>query len=215
MNEGPAGGRSIAAAVSLPVSNGGTGAGGLPAMNGSVLRLISASFLMGAASTAVWSFGGQLASQQLGWGPTGTGILWTCIGAAGIAGAWAGALSARFGIDPVHRTFLGLMAASIIAVGLGTATPAFTLIGGALFGGAYVMVSGVYLIWGVQALPDRPATGLMIGFLMMAVGQTAGAPVFGLLMAGTGPGPAIICFAGIAILAGIFWANSVIGPVPA
>lgn len=62
------------------------------------------------------------------------------------------------------------------------------------------MVSGGYLIWGVQALPDCPATALRIGFLMMAVGQTAGAPVFGLL---------------IAILAGVFRAKRVIGTVPA
>lgn len=206
---------AIAAAISLPASSGGTGAGGLPPLNGPVLRLISASFLMGAASTAVWSFGGQLVSQQLGWGPTGTGILWTCIGVAGIAGAWAGTLVARFGIDPVHRTFLGLMAAGILAVGLGNAPPALTLTGAAFFGAAYVMVSGVYLIWGIQALPDRPATGLMIGFLMMAVGQTAGAPVFGLLMAGPGPVPAVVCFGGIAILAGFFRAKRVTDPVPA
>lgn len=59
---------AIAAAVSLPASYGGKDDGGVPAMNGPVLRLISASFLMRAASTAVWSFGGQFASQQLGWG---------------------------------------------------------------------------------------------------------------------------------------------------
>ncbi|MBP0614038.1 MFS transporter [Jiella mangrovi] len=206
---------AIAAAVSLPASNGGTEAGGLPPMNGPVLRLISASFLMGASSTAVWSFGGQLVSQQLGWGPTGTGVLWTCIGAAGIAGAWAGSLVNRFGLDAVHWTFLGLMAASILLIGLGIAPPALTLAGGALFGGAYVMVSGVYLVWGVQALPNRPATGLMVGFLMMAVGQTAGAPVFGLLMAESGPAPAVLCFGGIAILAGVFRAKAVIDPVTA
>ena len=199
---------AVAAAVSLPASNGGKGAGGLPPMNGSVLRLISASFLMGAASTAVWSFGGQLLSQQLGWGPTGTGILWTCIGAGGIAGAWAGTLSNRFGLDPVHWAFLGLMAAGILAVGSGLATPALALIGGALFGAAYVMLTGVYLIWGIHALPDRPATGLMIGFLTIAVGQTAGAPLFGFLMAGPGAGPAVTCFAVVALLAGAFRARS-------
>ncbi|MGK7754203.1 MULTISPECIES: MFS transporter [unclassified Roseovarius] len=199
---------ALAAAVSLPASRGGQGAGGLPPMNGPVVRLISASFLMGAASTALWSFGGQLVSQQLGWGPTGTGILWTCIGAGGIAGAWAGTLVGRFGPDPVHWTFLGLMAASIIAVGSGLATPALALIGGALFGAAYVMLTGVYLVWGTHALPDRPATGLMIGFLTIAVGQTAGAPLFGFLMAGPGAGPAVICFAVIALLAGTLRARS-------
>ncbi|SDE97193.1 Predicted arabinose efflux permease, MFS family [Salipiger thiooxidans] len=199
---------AVAAAASLPASGGGEGAGGLPPMKGPVLRLISASLLMGAASTALWSFGGELVSQQLDWGPTGTGILWTCIGAGGIAGAWAGTLIGRFGLDPVHRTFLGLMAASILAVGSGIATPALALIGGAFFGAAYVMLTGVYLVWGTHALPGRPATGLMIGFLTIAIGQTAGAPFFGFLMAGPGAGPAVICFAVLALLAGFFRARS-------
>ena len=147
-------------------------------------------------------------SQQLGWGPTGTGVLWTCIGAGGIAGAWAGTLVDRFGLNPIHWTFLGLMSASIITVGSGVAAPALALIGGALFGAAYVMLTGVYLVWGTHALPDRPATGLMIGFLTIAVGQTAGAPLFGFLMADPGAGPTVICFAVIALLAGTFRARS-------
>ncbi|WP_111430090.1 MFS transporter [Rhodobacteraceae bacterium DSL-40] len=199
---------AVAAAVSLPASRGGEGAGGLPPMTGPVMRLISASFLMGAASTALWSFGGQLVSQQPGWGPAGTGLLWTCIGAGGIAGAWAGTLIGRFGLDPVHWTFLGLMAAGILAVGSGIVPPALALTGGALFGAAYVMLTGVYLVWGIHAVPDRPATGLMIGFLTIAVGQTAGAPLFGFLMAGPGAGAAVMCFAAVALLAGAFRAGS-------
>ncbi|SES00684.1 Predicted arabinose efflux permease, MFS family [Tranquillimonas rosea] len=206
---------AIAAAVSLPASRGGEGAGGLPPMSGPVMRLISASFLMGAASTALWSFGGQLVSQHLGWGPTGTGILWTCIGAGGIAGAWAGTLVTRLGLDRVHRAFLGLMAASIVALGSGIASPALALVSGALFGAAYVMLTGVYLVWGIHALPARPATGLMVGFLTIAVGQTAGAPVFGLLMAGPGAEPAALCFAALALLAAGFRARSVVTAAPA
>ena len=198
---------AVAAAVALPASRGGKGAGGLPPMTGPVLRLIVASFLMGAASTALWSFGGQLVSQQLGWGSTGTGLLWTCIGAGGIAGAWAGTLIGRFGLDPVHRTFLGLMAAGILAVGSGIATPALAMVGGALFGAAYVMLTGVYLVWGIRALPERPATGLMVGFLTIAVGQTAGAPLFGVLLAGPGAGLAVTAFAVLALFAGVFRAG--------
>ena len=178
---------AFAAALSLPDATSKKGAGGL----------IAASFLMGAASTALWSFGGQIVSTRLDWGPTGTGIVWSCIGAGGIAGAWAGSLVARFGIDRVHWAFLALMSAGILAVGFGPAIPAVALVGGAIFGAAYV-------IWGVRALPDRPATGLMIGFLTIAVGQTAGAPIFGLVIQVVGMGTAVICFAGCALVAGAF-----------
>ncbi|RYH00558.1 MFS transporter, partial [Salipiger sp. IMCC34102] len=84
-----------------------------------------------------------------------------CIGTGGLAGAWAGTLVGRFGLDRVHWSFLGLMAASILSVGFGLG-PIPTLVGGAVFGVAYVMLTGVYLIWGTHALPDRPATGLMV-----------------------------------------------------
>jgi hypothetical protein len=50
------------------------------------------------------------------------------------------------------------------------------------------------------ALSDRPATGLMIGFLTIAVGQTAGAPVFGLLLGGFGAEPAAMAFAALPLL---------------
>ncbi|MGY9046462.1 hypothetical protein P775_26790 [Puniceibacterium antarcticum] len=116
-------------------------------MTGPVLRLISASLLMGAASTALWSFGGQLVANQLDWGTTGTGLLWTCIGVGGLVGALAGTLVGKFVLDRVHWAFLGLMAASILSVGLGLG-PVPTLVGGTVFGAAYVMLTGVYLIWG-------------------------------------------------------------------
>ena len=200
---------AVAAAIALPAASGSARAGGLPRMTGMVLRLMSASVLTGAASTGLWSFGGQLVTEQMGWGPTGTGLLWTCIGIGGLVGALAGALVGRFGLDPVHRAFLGLMAASILSVGIGLG-PIPALTGGAIFGAAYVMLTGVYLIWGVRALPDRPASGLMVGFLSIAVGQTVGAPLFGALLAGPGAVSAVVCFAGLALLAGVFRARSAV-----
>lgn len=176
---------------------------GLPPLNTTLKHLIIASFLMGASSTALWSFGSQLVTLRLGWSHTGAGLLWITIGAAGIAGAGAGALVARFGIDRTHWLFLGALAGGILLVGFESTTPALTLIGGALFGTAYIMLTGVYLVWGVSALPNRPATGLMIGFLTIAIGQTAGAPLFGLFMDRLTPTYAVMAFACLAFTAGL------------
>ncbi|SEB05070.1 MFS transporter [Rubrimonas cliftonensis] len=198
---------AAAAWRALPAARGGDGAGGWPTLDAAVLRLIGACFLMGAASTAVWSFGGQLVALRPGWDSAGTGLLWSVIGAGGIAGAWAGALVARFGLDDVHRAFLGLMAAGAVAVGSGFASPPLVLAGGALFGAAYVMLTGVYLVWGVRAFAQRPATGLMVGFLTIAVGQTVGAPLFGALLDMIGAVGAVTSFAAIALLSGLFSAG--------
>ncbi|MEN7536984.1 MFS transporter [Aurantiacibacter flavus] len=191
------------ASVALPSTRGSASSIGLPRITKPLGSLIVATFLIGMASTAIWSFGGQLVSQNLGWGPTGTAILWSGIGTGGIIGAWAGSLVSRFGLQRIHLLFCGAVAATIAAVGSGVAMAGLVLASGALFGAAYVMLSGVYLIWGVQALPERPATGLTIGFLTLAIGQTVGASLFGLLLGGPGMGTAIIAFAAIAMAAGV------------
>jgi len=195
---------AVAAAVAIPNARGGSDAPrGLPPLTGDLRRLIAAAFLMGAASTAIWSFGGQLATLRLGWTADGIGLLWIAIGAAGAAGAWAGPLVGRFGVDRVHRASLAALALGSLAVGWALAAPVTMLIGGVLFGAAYVMLTGVYLVWGVAAVPGRPATGLMIGFLTIAVGQTTGAPLFGLLLDGLGPGAAVLTFAVLGLSAGV------------
>lgn len=130
--------------------------GGLPAINGVLKRLIAAAFLMGAASTAVWSFGGQIVARHLGWSHAEISVLRIAIGAAGIIGSGAGAWIARFGIRRVHWASLIVFAAGILAVGLASQSALLTVGGGVLFGAAYITLTGVYLVWGVEALPDRP-----------------------------------------------------------
>lgn len=202
-------GLALAVARTVPRTGGPRAGGGsamtrgLPPLSDDLARLIAAAFLMGVASTALWSFGGQLLALRLGWETAGIGLFWTAIGVAGIAGAWAGGLASRFGINRLHLAFLGVMASGMVAAGFATVTPASALVGGALFGAAYVMLTGIYLVWGVAALPDRPATGLMVGFLTVAIGQTAGAPLFGLLMDGLGPDHAVITFAALGMTAGL------------
>lgn len=180
------------------------GRSGLPALHANLVRLIGAAFLMGASSTALWSFGGEIAATRLEWSTPGIGLLWSAIGAAGIAGAAAGWLVTRVGLNVAHGLFLGVLAASIAMVGLAFTTPMLTLVGGALFGAAYVMLTGIYLVWGTSALPHRPATGLMIGFLTVAIGQTAGAPVFGLLIGHVSLATAVWIFAAVGLAAGLF-----------
>ena len=177
--------------------------GGLPIGNAALKRLMVAAFLAGAGSTAVWSFGSRLVSARLGWDSAEAALLWIAIGAAGIVGASAGVLTARLGINLAHRLSLGAMAAGILLVGMGGSSMAPVLGAGALFGAAYIMLTGVYLVWGVSALPDRPATGLTAGFLALAIGQTVGAPVFGYLASRLTPDSAVIAFTGLALAAGL------------
>ena len=98
---------AIAVIISVPGNTQAAGSRvkGLPPFSKTLKRLIIASFLMGASSTALWSFGSQLVTLRLDWGHTGAGLLWIAIGAAGMAGAGAGALVTRFGINRTHWLF--------------------------------------------------------------------------------------------------------------
>lgn len=198
-------GLAFAAAFTLPrgLQRATTSTQGMPSLTSALRRLIAAAFLTGAASTAIWSFGAQLVALRLDWSSAGAGLLWIAIGAAGIAGASAGHLIARFGMDRVHHIFLAAMAAGILMIGIADTSAAMPLGGGLLFGAAYIMLTGVYLLWGVRALPDRPATGVTVAFLALAVGQTAGAALFGLLMEHLTANYAVVIFACLALTAGI------------
>ncbi|NII10356.1 MFS transporter [Oleiagrimonas sp. C23AA] len=174
---------------------------------GTLWQLIGASFLAGVSSTALWSFGGEMAARRLHWSTHGISLLWIAIGAAGVSGAAAGILVTRLGINRVHRGFLAILATGTSMAGLSFTTPLATVLGGALFGSAYVMLTGIYLVWGTSALPHRPASGLMVGFLTLAIGQTAGAPLFAQLMQRTSLQTATIAFSCLAVSAGLFQFN--------
>ncbi|NNC23868.1 MFS transporter [Salinisphaera sp. USBA-960] len=205
---------AVAAFISLPTNTAQrrrtrhTNHSRLPSLNANLIRLVGASCLMGISSTALWSFGGEIVTLRLDWAARGAGLLWTMIGTAGVCGAAAGWLTVRLGLNAVHWLFLAVLAASIGMLGLTFTTPTLTLIGGALFGAAYVMLTGIYLVWGTSALPNRPATGLMVGFLTIAVGQTIGAPLFGFLMSRTSLEIAVLAFSGLGLAAGLFWSES-------
>lgn len=174
----------------------------LPAFTPDLKRLVMAALLTGAASTVVWSFGGELAIANLGWDSGEVGMLWTAMGASGLAGAAAGYLVARAGLRAIHLGFHVAMAASIVAVGCTLGSPALVFGGGAVFGAAYLMLTGVYLVWGISALPERPATGVTVAFLALTVGQALGAPVFGFALDYLPADALVVAFALLACVAG-------------
>ncbi|MFC3123770.1 MFS transporter [Pseudoroseomonas globiformis] len=164
------------------------------------LGLCASGWLMGAASTAIWTFGANIMREELGAGEGRIALAWIVLGLAGIAGAATGLLTTRFGTGAVHRAALLAMAAALIGFAAAKLAPAATLPVMALFGLAYIVSSGVLLLWGIELFPDRPDAGLGLPFLMVALGQTAGAPFFGFAWEAAGSTAALGCFA--ALLAG-------------
>jgi predicted MFS family arabinose efflux permease len=166
--------------------------------------LCATAFLMGASSTAIWTFGADTLRSGLGFSEAGIALAWVTLGIGGLAGSLTGILVARFGIGRVHRTALLVIALSYGMLMAAAISPPLAFAAMALFGTAYIVSSGVLLIRGTVLLPSQPDLGLGIPFLAIAVGQTAGAPLFGALLDEAGTWAALSVFAVTAAVA-MFW----------
>nr|WP_282189118.1 MFS transporter [Azospirillum sp. SYSU D00513] len=182
----------------------GRGTGGVPPRRlarPGLAGLCAAAFLMGAASTAVWTFGADLLRGGFGFPEERIALAWIALGLGGLAGSATGLLVARFGTGTVHRAALLAIALCHATLAAATAAPLFAFAAMALFGAAYIVSSGVLLIRGTAILPDRPDLGLGISFLAIATGQMVGAPLFGALLDGVGAAASLSSFAAIACAA--------------
>ena len=203
----------------LPAGAAGPGPAGFPRAvltRPGLAGLCTGAFLMGLSSTAIWTFGADILRGGLAFSGRQVALAWIVLGCGGSLGAATGLLTARFGTGRVHRLALLGMALGETALALGStlgstlgaaAGPSIPALGFAamgLFGTAYIVASGTFLIQGIHRLPDRPDLGLGIPFLTLAVGQTVGAPLFGSLTETAGPGIALLAFAAIAGGATVF-----------
>ncbi|MCA1185948.1 MULTISPECIES: MFS transporter [unclassified Saccharopolyspora] len=163
-------------------------------------RLLSAAALMGAASSAVWTFGRDVLVTTGGMSESGSSTAWIFLGAFGVLGAATGNLAHRFGIGTSWMATMFVLAA---ATPLFTAYPgvvAVAWLASAAFGAAYIALTGLLLIWGTEVYTQAPAAGVGLAFLFIALGQAVGARVVGALSEEAGPVTAFTTAAVIAVL---------------
>ncbi|MGV1755066.1 MFS transporter [Agrobacterium sp. CG674] len=160
-------------------------------------RLCISAFLAGSASTAIWTFGANLMRDELGFSDRSIAWAWIALGIGGSVGAATGLLTDYFGLRFAHRLSVSCMALSLVGLVGATVLPlaGFAVMG--LFGVAYIVATGTFMMWGIVLYEDRPALGLGIPFLALALGQTAGAPLFGAVLDHAGSATALISFAAI------------------
>lgn len=163
--------------------------------------LMLAACATGASSAIFWTFAGDAMVEAGGLPAATPGAAWIVLGLGGFVGAAAGDLVRRFGVSRVHRAALAALASATAVLGLVQGSLATAYLAAALFGAAYIMVTGVYIVWGVRVFADRPAVGLGLPFLLLALGQAAGAPLAGASIDGFGYPVAFALFAALALAA--------------
>ena len=160
-----------------------------------LLPLCVSAFLMGLASTAVWTFGADILRGQYNFTNAQISSVWIVLGVAGVTGTLTGMLTNHFGSHRIHAAALVGMAIGTVMLAMTSIAVPFAYGAMALFGGAYIISSGTYLIQGIELLPDRPDLGLGVPFLLIALGQTSGTPLFGFVLAQAGTFAALTAFA--------------------
>lgn len=160
-----------------------------------LLPLCCSAFLMGLASTAIWTFGADILRTQAHYSDQSIACAWIVLGVAGLSGCTTGVLTGRFGIARIHRFALAGIALGTFGLTAASTSAFIGLAAMCLFGAAYIVSSGVYLLQGIILFPDRPDLGLGIPFLVLALGQTAGTPLFGAVLEPAGVTVALCAFA--------------------
>ncbi|WP_134870700.1 hypothetical protein [Cronobacter dublinensis] len=152
-------------------------------------------------SAAYWSFGPLMFASLADKPARDITLLWLVTGAAGCFGVLTGAIIGRVGINSAHRLMqiLTLLAFGLLAYS--DVLPWLSWGVAALYGFAYITLSGVLLVSGVEAAGQFPAAGLGAVFLLLAIGQMAGSALFGALLDGVGPKMALGIFGALAVVA--------------
>lgn len=151
-------------------------------------RLFAAAGAMGLGSSAVWTFGRDVAVGSGALSPSASTLMWIVLGAAGLLGAFTGTLTAATGIGRAWAVAMPLLGAATLGPALGVPWLAFAA--AALFGAVYIGLTGLLLLWGTRIYAGHPSFGVGAAFLLLAVGQSIGSPLVGTLSDLTTPGTA-------------------------
>ncbi|MDO5662256.1 MAG: MFS transporter [Brachybacterium sp.] len=169
-------------------------------------RLVTASAVLGVASSAVWTFGRDVLVSEGGMGHVASTTSWIVLGGFGVFGALAGDAPRRIGERPFWATTIALLAAATALVGTLPSMIGIMWGAAAVFGAAYIALTGVLLIWGAEVFAQRPATGVGLAFLTIALGQAAGSIGVGTLLELAGAHTAFLAAAAVGV------SGALIGP---
>ncbi len=189
---------AVAAATPHSSSSKGSARG---LLSGQLIRLCLFALAMGWVSSAYWIFAPDLVVELGGLAPRLSGLLWLGVGLAGLIAAFAMDWGDRFGIARIQAAALLGLAISLLALAGAPSLLFLALASAALFGLAYMTLTGLYLVVGIRLLAERPSLGAALPFVMIAVGQALGSPVAGRLAEDAGYTATFTTFGAVGIAA--------------
>ena len=169
-----------------------------------IARLSTLAFGMGSVSSIYWVFAPDLVVRLGGLSTSHSGWMWLAAGLAGLTGSAAGDLIDRFGPGRTHALSLVLMAGSLALTASAPGILSLDLIAAAIFGAAYMTLTGFYLVQGVRIMAERPALGPVMPLLATTTGQAVGSPLSGWIIDTNGYTTAFMGFAAVGLAVAVF-----------
>lgn len=166
-----------------------------------LVRLSLFAFTMGFIASGYWIFAPDLVVNLSSLPADRTGWLWLAVGIAGLAGAVISDLSDRNGPAITHALAMVTLSASFALLAASPGQLFFAVISAAVFGIAYMSLTGLYLLSGIRLLPDRLSMGPVLPFIAIAIGQAVGSPAMGLAIKHLGYAHAFALFSTTGLIA--------------
>ncbi|TNH18691.1 MFS transporter [Halomonas sp. BL6] len=166
-----------------------------------LVRLALFAFAMGFVAAPYWLFAPDLLVSLGGLSGHLTGWLWFAAGVAGLGGAVVSDLADRNNPPITQALMLMMLSASLVLLAASPNQLGLAMFSALIFGGAYMSLTGLYLMTGIRLLPGRLSLGPVLPFMACALGQAVGSPVIGALVDQLGYANAfsLFCVAGVFI----------------
>lgn len=151
----------------------------------------------GVIGSFYWNYATESITRADG-GAMAVPAFWTLMGAAGIAGVFAGVLLSRAGLARSSMLLFGMVGAALALLGT---LPGSVIAAGAsalLYGPAFMAISSLLAVWSYQVFPERPTTGFTATLLCLGAGTVGGPATLGLLAEGAGLRTAFLVTAAVA-----------------
>lgn len=156
---------------------------------------------LGVTTSVYWAFAVELLTTVGHQGAARGTIFWIVVGVAGILGGWSGMLISRFGLSFTYRISVIGIALALGLLATWPSNPGLALLSALLFGGSFIMVTGLLAVWSVRVFSDRASAGLGAVFFLISAGQVLGPVLTGILIPQVGWKPSF--YLGAVLTAGL------------
>ncbi|NBJ69942.1 MULTISPECIES: MFS transporter [Clostridia] len=146
------------------------------------LRLGVASVLLGTCSAVFWTFSRSFFESAGKYEDWQLSIFWVVIGVLGILGGFSGSLIEKKGLSFSYKFATILLSVAIILLAVSPEKWFIAYSAAGIFGGSYIFLTGVILVWGIRVFIHNASLGIGVPFLLLAVGQVIGSLSAGLFI---------------------------------